>query len=263
MKKERPEKQWWKKTSSIGDSVTVLAAVIAIVVTILDLFDLLDVGWFNQNLAKITLLLVSLVVISDVIERRSLITALSKLLDQKPVTELEPTNGFVQGVIDFLGQNQNYETLDILASTGTLYYYAFRDSALEVQNVRLLLRDTRDLAQMKIPSLETAKQNYKNELSQMIWSWKQMQKAGRIRKLEIKVYPFDPLFHFIIADGKFSHFGLFQPKLDIPGAEILNSYIVHNVAIGGQQLGNDLKVEFDTIWQDFAFELNDEELNKL
>lgn len=259
MKEVTSEKQWWKNPSSIGDGVTVFAAVIAITITILDLFDLLEVGWFQQNLAKITLLLVSLVVISDVIERRYLLTALKSKLDEKPFTRLVPTNGFVQGVIDLLRRNQNYETLDILASTGTLYYYAFRDSSVEAQSVRLLLRSTKELDEIRIPSSDSAKQDYNTELSRMVWNWKELQKTGRIRRLEIKFYPFDPLFHFLIADGKLSHFGLFQPKHDIPGTEVLNSFVVDNVAVGGLQLVNDFRVEFDTIWKSFALELNSED----
>lgn len=63
---------WWRDPSTFGDAAAVVAASVAVALTVLDLLDLLEVGWFRDNLAKITLLLVSLIALSGVAERRLL-----------------------------------------------------------------------------------------------------------------------------------------------------------------------------------------------
>lgn len=89
-----PTKPWWRDPSTLGDVTAVIAASIAVVLTVLDLLDLLEVGWFRDNLAKLTLLLVSLMVIFDVVERRFLLNRLHvSLLEEMRRLRLGPYQG--------------------------------------------------------------------------------------------------------------------------------------------------------------------------
>lgn len=88
------KKPWWRNPSTIGDVVAVIAAFLAILLTILDILNLLEIGWFKDNLIKFTLLLVSLVVVSDVVERRFLTHQLQgSILDEINRIKIGPYHG--------------------------------------------------------------------------------------------------------------------------------------------------------------------------
>ena len=97
---------WWRDPSTLGDAANILAAIVAVALTILDLFDLLEVGWFQANLEKLTLLLVSLVVISNVIERRFRTTKLQANL-LKEIHSIR--TGPYSGVIGFYSDRKELE----------------------------------------------------------------------------------------------------------------------------------------------------------
>lgn len=106
-----PSKPWWRESSTLGDITAGLAAVLAIVLTTLDLFDLLEVGWFQENLTKLILLLVSLIVISDVIERRFLTVNLQRTL-LREIRTIQPSDHLrrieAAGITNFYASRDDY-----------------------------------------------------------------------------------------------------------------------------------------------------------
>lgn len=179
-----------------------------------------------------------------------------RYLDERIGTQdldgLTATAGFTQGVVDLLMKNQELESLDILAYTSTMYFFAFRDSGARVNQVRLLLRSAEHLETVQLPTDSQAKQYFKQEVEKMVRSWFQLQQEGRIKTLSVKYYSFDSICHFMNVNGNLLHFGLFRPMHGFPGSGVLSSYVVQDYHSGGRQLIDDCKTEFELVWDEFG-----------
>lgn len=173
---------------------------------------------------------------------------LDERLGGKDQEVIKVTNGFVQGVINLLKQNKEYKSVDILAQNGFLYFTALKESGVKIRNVRLLFRSAEDFTSMQFPSDDKSKAEFKQQLSQMVLSFQQLQKGGKISKLSIAYYAFDPTTHFMLIDGRYLHFGLFQLQIKYPGTEVSHTYIVKIDDKLGETLINDFKAQFEAIW---------------
>jgi len=87
---------WWKDPSILGDAINLVAALTAVALSILDLLGWLEVTWFQDNLTKITLILVALVVLSNFAEKRFLLNRLQgSLLDEVRRLRIGPYQGLM------------------------------------------------------------------------------------------------------------------------------------------------------------------------
>jgi hypothetical protein len=171
---------------------------------------------------------------------------LDERLDGKP-DSLKSSNSFVQSVSAFLRENKEYKSVDILAQNGFLYYTAIKESGVKIRNLRILFRSAKDLTVVQFPSDEKGKEGFKQQLSQMVMSFEQLQRSGVISKLSIAYYEFDLMTYFMLLDGKLVHFGLYQPKTAYPGSDVTNSYFVSNEG-QGENLVKDFTAQFDALW---------------
>ncbi len=73
MNNSQPPKPWWTKPTTILDISFVLTVLMIITFMVIDLLNLRSTKWFDDNLGHITLLLISIVIISNIIERYWLI----------------------------------------------------------------------------------------------------------------------------------------------------------------------------------------------
>jgi hypothetical protein len=156
---------------------------------------------------------------------------------------IKSSKNFVQSVSDFLRQNKEYKNVDILAQNGALYNTAIKESGIKIKNLRLLLRNTKDLTTIQLPDDEKSRES----LQQAILSFKLLQQSGIITKLSIAYYEFNPTTYFMSLDGKSLHFGLYQPKIAYPGADITNSFFVSYEG-QGEYLVQDFNNQFEALW---------------
>jgi hypothetical protein len=133
-----------------------------------------------------------------------------------------------------------------------MYFFAFRESAIRVDKLRLLVHKLERLETTHFPLTEDDKKKFEGEVGRIADSWNQLQEEGRIGTLMIKYYPFDPMYHFMIIDGKKLHFGLFRSKCDYPGTDLLNTFITSNDTAVGRKLVGDFMIEFETVWKEFG-----------
>jgi len=165
---------------------------------------------------------------------------------------LERIEIFTKGLIEFLTKNRSYETVDIFAHNGYMYFIAISESKAKIKNLRLLLRGSDNLDAMQFPSDDESKQTYRQQLEQMITNWLQLQKSGQVQSLSIRYYPYDPTGYFLIADRRRLHFGYLKPKHVYPGTEVMNSYVTDDSSKAGNLLVDDCQALFDTVWKEFG-----------
>ena len=66
----KPSKNWARNPATISDISAVLAASISIILSVLDILNLVEVRWFKDNVSFITVFLVALLVVLSVLDRR-------------------------------------------------------------------------------------------------------------------------------------------------------------------------------------------------
>jgi hypothetical protein len=84
---------WWKVPSVISDISTITVSISVIIISILDLLNFLDLSWFQSNIGKVTLILVSVIAFSQVVERRNLANNIFRDLS-KEIQSIQPTKHF-------------------------------------------------------------------------------------------------------------------------------------------------------------------------
>lgn len=67
------KKPWWKDPATISDVIIFITALAAVVLSVVDVLEVWDIQWFTDRLAQITAGLVSLLILSSVVERHFLI----------------------------------------------------------------------------------------------------------------------------------------------------------------------------------------------
>jgi transcriptional regulator with XRE-family HTH domain len=162
---------------------------------------------------------------------------------------------FLEQARTILAKQTVYDHVDIFAHTGQLYFLAVRDSKARIQTLRILMRDMRDLTTLRFPEADDAKLCIQQEWQSTLWLWQQLQDTGRITKMGIRYYPFDPMMTFMVIDKQIACFDLLTPQKAFPGATSQHAptcYIVTESTAVGRQLLSDLSTDFEHLWNDLG-----------
>lgn len=162
---------------------------------------------------------------------------------------------FLPGLMNVLGDKQEYSRVDLIAHTSQVYVRGVLDSRARIKEMRVLLRDMRTLDRITLPEGEDAKRKIQQEWEDSIQKWHDLKKNGYIQKLSLRYYPFDPMMGQMVMDGRVAYFGLMKPQKEFPGAtskNTLTSYIVTDKTAEGRQIIRDLSIQFEQIWNEFA-----------
>jgi len=184
---------------------------------------------------------------------------LDERLSARSLADIFLTPGFTQGCVDIL-KKKKHKRIEIFAHTSFMYLLAFQESNIIVDELKLLLHRVDQAEAAHSPSDEWRREQYEAEIDRLVKIWFELRQEGRIQTLTIKYYSFDPLYHFMMLDGAKLHFGLFKPKRDFPGTDLMSTYIVSSETSLGRTLIHDFKTEFDSVWEEFGFSQTTEDV---
>jgi len=150
---KKMERDW---PSTISDIVLIVSAILAVGITLLDFVGLLDqVKWLNARLPTITLLAISFVLIATVIDRRTKLARIERLLQQSidtyvlGVQYLENSSSVISELQDMVRKADEFIMALGAKSTATPYLdqIARKVSSSHITYYRLLTGDhiTHDL----------------------------------------------------------------------------------------------------------------------
>jgi hypothetical protein len=167
---------------------------------------------------------------------------------------LETSSSFLNGLVNILSERKVYDNVDVIAHTGAVYVRGFLESQAQIKNLRVLLRDMRDIERISLPTDDNAKRRIQQEWDSAILEWQQLRQEGRVENLTIQYYPFDPMMTFITIDKKKAYFDLMKPQKAFPGATSRHAptcYIVMDRTAVGRQLISDISTVFEQLWTEF------------
>ena len=84
--------------------------------------------------------------------------------------------------------------------------------------------------------------------------WKKLKETGKVNELSIEYYPFAPMTHFIIVDGKSLLFGLHELEASFPGVSSTthDSFRVDSDSNIGRLLISNFRAVFEDTWSEFG-----------
>jgi len=124
----------------------------------------------------------------------------------------------------------------------------------KIRLTRGLFRDMHGAGKNTLLIDDSSKHRQREEVDAAVLEWQQLQQQGRIEKLDIQYYPFDPMLNFIIIDRRIAYIDLMKPQKVYPSATSRfapTCYIVTDRTAEGRQLINDLVIIFEQIWNEF------------
>lgn len=137
-------------------------------------------------------------------------------------------------------------TLKILANVTNVILPAFEDSKLNAIGVQVLLRKPNT----SHPSTET---KYNSYFEAIIEDWINLEKQGRIKKLEVKYFDFLTTDWQIIADDKFIILGLNVPqKNNWKSFEIMDAILIAGDSDSGKSLIEKYSNRFNRFFSEYA-----------
>lgn len=179
---------------------------------------------------------------------------LDERLGSREQDSLSSSASFLQGLLANLRASPMYENVDVLAHTGAMYYRAIYESQVKITNLRVLVRDMRNIHSLSLPSEDDARLEIQQEWTRTMKDWEALQRSGKVTNLLIRYYPFEPMVHFAVIDHCVGYMTLMKPQKEFPGATSRytpTAYTVVGTTPTGRQLVDDLLTEFESIWSEF------------
>ena len=228
----------WEKVEKISIYIVITTFVVgeSLSVFIRKIADLMD----NHG----SLLLISLILLF-------IFRFVDKNIKASKQVGLRTVERFTTDVIGLL-KKSTYSEIKIFANSSFKYFNAISESQIKIDSVILLIRDFGDIEKIQFPTTESCRQDFKINSQQLVNNWKALLATGKIKKLEICLYPFDSILHFILIDNSILHFGLLKPKHNFPGSDLNGSFIVENDTDDGRTLIGSFNSEFMHIKKDFS-----------
>ena len=167
---------------------------------------------------------------------------------------LKTSSSFLDGLLEVLSEKKYYKNVNVLAHTGMVYADGFlRGSQAQIRNLRVLLRDTRNIDEISLPAENADKKRLQEEGIRAEADWHELKEKELVDNLRIQYYPFDPMMTFMIIDKRIAYFDLMKPQKAYPGSTSKythTGYIVTNKTAEGKQLISDLSTLFEQIWKE-------------
>lgn len=256
-------RNWWKNPQTIYDISVFVVALIAVIFTIIDAFNIKEVVFFSDNIPGITLSLIALIVISGVIERR---IVLRRLEDSIQTFQIGPYKG-VSKV--YSNRNQLPPFSDMVKDAGEEIFVAginlgfialYQLSTLQKKaesgcNIKLLMVDPNS-SDSPNSVIEALKRTISPTLDKLLssnierlnfWVSKLTQKTKN--HIDIRVTQSIPFSSVTFVDKSTSsgklYLGVFAPKMEDAGALFL--LIEGNT--GGETYQDYVKA-YERIWKE-------------
>ena len=147
----------------------------------------------------------------------------------------------------------DYDHADILAHTSNVYYQGIRQNNVMTKHLRLLLRKMDNVDDMFLPENKSGRESIKNRQQTQLEEWQALQHAGRIGRLEVAFYPFEPMVHMMIVDGERAVFGLNGLERQFPGVSSAthHPFTLSESTEDTRQFIHNLEATFKQIWDEF------------
>lgn len=161
---------------------------------------------------------------------------------------------FNDGLLDVFSKNKHIKSLDIMAHTTKTYIHSISDNDITIERVRILVCKPKDSTSRQYPDKDSISRidDFRN---QAVESWKDLVKIGKIKKLEIKYYEFDPTFHIAIINEQFFHYGLYKIEHKFPGYHLYKLYTINGSDSElAHSLLNDFQSFFIHIFEEFSYQ---------
>lgn len=159
--------------------------------------------------------------------------------------------------VTLLFEDKKYRKVRIFANSSYKYYNAIAESNCTIKELQILIRDFTDTENIQFPSSDEGRNLFAQTSINLINNWKELERKGRVKKLEIKLYPFDSILHYMIIENSILHFGLLNPKHEFPGSDLNGSFVVSDSHSDGKLLVQSYIDEFETIRNNFSEKVED------
>jgi hypothetical protein len=185
----------------------------------------------------------------------AVILAIFRYIDKNIVlpnkNEITQITKFTSDLISIL-RKPKYKEIKIFANSSLMCFQAISESEIEIDTVKLLVKNCNNMDNILFPSEAKGKQDFVQDIDRLIEKWEKLYENGKIKNLQICFYPFNSILHFMIIDNEILHFGLLKPIKEFPGSELNGSYIVNSYSKNGKELINSFYREFDSIYSNFS-----------
>lgn len=215
-----------RKRQNLGTYGTILLAVFAIVVTVLDTFgtDILGeedakvIG--TATLAILAYLLWSLM--EDRREHKETQQSLSQL--ELEIKKSGMVVNFTTAINEIVGNRTNIERLDFFGATSALFQPQIRSMPIRIKHARILLRNPANDLLYCLPKSPQHQARLKQRVKEHLDGWRMLHLDKRIQKLDLRIYDFDPSFVLAIINGTDGFWCLFQHREMFPFNNVDENY---------------------------------------
>ena len=134
------------------------------------------------------------------------------------------SSSFNDGLVEIFKKNEALKSLDIMASTSRTYFHSINDNNVSIEHLRLLVWNPQNPETRHYPLDSESIKAFDISRKQAIAGWKDLRNSGKIKKLEIRYYDFDPTFHFAIINNRHLHYGMYKIEKIYPGYHLYPLY---------------------------------------
>ena len=202
---------------------------------------------------------ISILVIVDVVSRHK-IKQLHQILTtdnefrSNSTRALMSENSLLDGIARCLEDKEVLERVNILAHTSNVYYQAIAKSKVRIRYLRLLLRKMDSIDDMQLPEDQANRELIRNRQKAQVEEWQRLARQGKIERIDVAFYPFEPMVHMLIVDSKHAVFGINSLEHGFPGVSSAthDSFVVNGQAEDGRIFISNLEASFDQIWNEFS-----------
>lgn len=162
-------------------------------------------------------------------------------------------SNLLDAIAQTIAHRSNYKRVDILAHTSNVYYQGIQQNNVYVEHLRLLLRKMDTIDEMLLPEDDSDKERIMSRQQTQIEEWKTLKQSGKVGRLEIVFYPFEPMLHMMIVDGKSAVFGFYGLEHRFPGVSSAthDTFTLNRNSEESRLLVRNLEATFTQIWDEF------------
>lgn len=178
---------------------------------------------------------------------------INDLYDSKHKSETFFSMDFSEGFTKMLLRDKKIKELDIFAESSMQYYYTLKNLGLHINKLRLLVCIRREEENAPVKRELSIIQSRNRQVEMAISFWTQLQKDGQIDQLTIRVYEYEPSFHYSILNGKYFHTGLFKLQENFPNILLSHhTFLTLKPTSNASALLNDLKFCFSQTFNNYS-----------
>ena len=164
---------------------------------------------------------------------------------------------FNSAMSEIFNNTTHIDKIDFFGSTGGLFQPTLSSRNIQVNRLRVLIRDPDSNQTYDFPNTIEDQNALKERSKLKILDWIKMKEAGSIKNFEIKKYNFAPSFFAVIVNDKKGFWGFFRQGEIYPYFHVMQSRVISNDSFYEKSVLNNIIKWYKDIFDNHAepFEL--------